>query len=177
VKILIPLIALIALLGITYGLAKFHVLPVQKLAQSSPALGKLLIEMKLYTPAKPHPKPVLATEPAIDPLAAQKALLAAQQAQIEQQKQALAKKAAEPPPIIPTAPQLVEIYESMNSDDLANLFSKQPNSAVVSALIGMDTKKAGKALSAMPPDRAAKLTALMNQAMASQASTPPPPAS
>jgi len=81
-----------------------------------------------------------------------------------------------PGPITQTAPHLVEIYEAMGSDDLAALFAKEPDSVVVSALVAMDTKKAAKALAAIPPERQVKLTALMNQAMATAPNTPPQPA-
>jgi len=178
-KFVIGFVVLVVLIGSAYGLAKLHVIPLDGIAKSSPIAAKLLNEMKLLPPT---PKaPIVAAAPAVtvDPYAAEKQQLAAQQAQINQEKQQLAMKPVvaavpPPPPIVPTAPQLIEIYEAMNSDDLATLFAKQPDSAVVSALIGMDTKKAAKALAAMPPDRGAKITAMMNRSMAMAANTPQP---
>ena len=182
-KNLITLVVFVALIGGVYGLAKMHVLPLDGVAKSSPAAKKLLLEMKLIKPdaakAKTPAGPgATALEP--DPLAAEKAQLAASQAAVDLEKQQLDRKLAAPaPPPVPvitqTAPHMVEIYEAMGSDDVAALFAKQPDSVVVSALIAMDTKKAAKALAAMPPDRAVKLTALMNRAMATPPNSPQQP--
>ncbi len=178
-KIAIGFIAvLVVLVGAVYGLARAHVLPLQGLAKSSPAAKNLLLSMKLIMPDAPKSKPKTLAAAIPDPLAAQKAQLAQEEAQVVAEKALLDRKiAATPsappaaptpasPPITVTASKLVEIYEAMGSDDLATLFAKEPDSAVVSALIAMDSKKAAKALAALPSDRAAKITALMNQAMA-----------
>jgi hypothetical protein len=180
-KILIGFICfLLVLVGAAYGLAKIHIIPVAMLAKSSPIAKTLLTQLKLYKPIKPKPMVAVAAAPVVDPLAAEKAQIAMEQAQVSKERTQLAQKLAAalpppPPPVVQTAPQLIEIYEAMNSDDLATLFAKEPDSAVVSALIAMDTKKAAKALAAIPPDRGARITALMNQAIASLPNTPQQP--
>ncbi len=79
---------------------------------------------------------------------------------------------------VPIAPKLVDIYNTMSSDDLARMFLKQPDSAVVSALLQMDDRQSGKVLAAMPAERVVRVTALMSQYSAdtqAQASTAPTP--
>jgi flagellar motility protein MotE (MotC chaperone) len=181
-------VALLVIVGALYGLAKAKVLPVAGIAKTSPIAKTLLTQLKLLPPVQKKATTVAASTAAspaaaqIDPLAEQKAQLATAQAEVAQEKIALDKKMASigslpaPGPITQTAPHLVEIYEAMGSDDLAALFAKEPDSVVVSALVAMDTKKAAKALAAIPPERQVKLTALMNQAMATAPNTPPQPA-
>jgi flagellar motility protein MotE (MotC chaperone) len=183
-KFLIAFIGLIVLIGIVYGLAAAHIIPVKSIASSSPAAQNFLQRMKLVPPPKPPAPPSASSQastPTVDPLAAQKQQIAAEQAQIDQEKIALAKKATQlnrlptPAEVGQTSPKLVEIYEAMDSDDLATLFAKEPDSAVVSALIAMDSKKSAQALTAISttdPVRAAKITALMNLATATAPQTP-----
>jgi hypothetical protein len=177
-------VLLLVLVGGAYGMAKAHMLPVASIAKSSPAAKSLLADLKLLPPAA-HKTDIAANAggaPPVDPLADQKLALATELAQVEQEKADLARKIANVGnpalggAITPTAPQMVEIYEAMGSDDLAALFAKQPDSAVVSALIAMDTKKAAKALAAMPAVRQVKITAMMNRAMATPPSIPQQPA-
>jgi flagellar motility protein MotE (MotC chaperone) len=183
-KFVFAFIGLIVIIGIVYGLAAAHIIPVKSIASSSPAAQKFLQQLKLVSPPAP-PKPAAASTQAntsvVDPLAAQKQQIAAEQIQLDQEKAALAKKATQlsslptPAQIGQTSPKLVEIYEAMDSDDLATLFAKEPDSAVVSALIAMDSKKSAQALTAIStanPVRAAKITALMNLATATAPQTP-----
>ena len=57
-----------------------------------------------------------------------------------------------------SAGKLSAIYAAMSADDLVTIFTKLPDPDVVNALMGLDEKKAGKVLAALPPVRAAGLT-------------------
>jgi flagellar motility protein MotE (MotC chaperone) len=178
-KIVIVLIALVALLGGAYGLAKIGVIKTQQFADKSPLAAKALIALKLAKPkAKAMTVAVKITPVALSPAdAAAQAELARERAEVAQEKAALDAKLQEasmvskppPPPsnpVLPTSPKLIAIYEAMDSEDLVKIFAKEPDSAVVSALAAMDEKKAANALALLPPERAAKITAMLNRATA-----------
>ncbi|HEX5323143.1 MAG TPA: hypothetical protein VFW40_05100 [Capsulimonadaceae bacterium] len=180
-KIVIALVGVLLLVGVVWALAFFQVIPAQRMADKSPGLASVLIALHVakHKP-KANPKPVVAkAAPAPDPLASEKAALDAQKQQLDQEKAALDKKlaqtaggqaggsASEPPPG-DTSPKLISIYTTMKSDDIARIFAKLPDSAVVDALNQLDDRQAGKILAALPDARAAKITALMNHMKAPQ---------
>ncbi len=183
-KIAIPVLGLLALLGIAYGLAFFGIIPVQKMADKSPGLAHTLIALHLAKAKKPGTaagKTGPTAPPVISPeqealntqkkqLADAQATLAKQQADFEAQKQAAssplassssaASLSAAPAP--DTAGKLNAIYAAMSADDLVTIFSHLPDPDVVTAFMSLDEKKAGKVLAALPPARAAHLTQEMS---------------
>ena len=191
-KIAIPVLGLLALLGIAYGLAFFGIIPVQKMADHSPKLAHALIALHLAKAKKPMTAAGKSAAPtAVSPeqealntqkkqLADAQAKLAKDRADFEAQQAAPtpspasaaspnAASAASPNAASPasgpapdTAGKLSAIYAAMSPDDLIPLFSKLPDPDVVSALMGLDEKKAGKVLAALPPARAARLTQEMS---------------
>ncbi len=175
-KIAIPLLGLLALLGVAYGLAFFGIIPAQKMADRSPGLASTLIGLHLAKAKKPvtagkthaAPSTISPEQEALSTqkkqLADAKAALAKEQADFEAQKQAVpASSAAASPSAAPdTAGKLSAIYAAMSADDLVTIFSHLPDPDVVSALMDLDEKKAGKVLAALPPARAAHLTQEMS---------------
>ena len=175
-KIAIPVLGLIVLLGIAYGLAFFGIIPAQKMADKSPGLAKGLIALhlaKAKKPASAHKAGLVAA--AVSPeqealntqkkqLADAQAKLAKDQADFEAQKQtaSTAPAAVASAPAQDTAGKLSAIYAAMSADDLVTIFTKLPDPDVVTALMGLDEKKAGKVLAALPPTRAAHLTQEMS---------------
>jgi len=176
-KIAIPILGLLALLGVAYGLAFFGIIPAQKMADHSPGLARTLIALHLAKAKKPmltaSAKASVASA-VISPeqealntrkkqLADAKAALAKEQADFEAQKQAA--PAASSPTAAPapdTVGKLNAIYAAMSPDDLVPLFSHLPDPDVITALMSLDEKKAGKVLAALPPTRAAHLTQKMS---------------
>lgn len=181
-KIAIPILGLLALLGIAYALAFFGIIPVQKMADKSPALAHTLIAMHLAKAKKPMttgktgPIASAVISPEQEALNTQKkqladaqAALAKEQADFEAQKQAAPTASSGASPTSPssstvpdTAGKLSAIYAAMSADDLVAIFSKLPDPDVISALMDLDEKKAGKVLAALPPTRAAHLTQEMS---------------
>ena len=193
-KIAIPVLGLLALLGIAYALAFFGIIPTQKMADHSPGLAHALIAMHLAKSKKPilpgggkgtAPAPTSPEQEALDTqkkqLADAQAQLAKDRADFKAQKQAasfsapssssalsssasgLSADAQAAPTAAPdTAGKLSAIYTAMSADDLVTIFSKLPDPDVVSALMSLDEKKAGKVLAALPPARAARLTQEMS---------------
>ncbi|MEO7719423.1 MAG: hypothetical protein ABIY70_24745 [Capsulimonas sp.] len=173
-KAVFGLVGLMVVLGAVYALAFLQIIPAQKMAEKSPAMMKIMQPLHL---AKPKPKaklvakagaPVDSAKLALD---AQQAKLDADRAQLEIDRQAFAAEKAAPtvgasgqpaaPPIDPKQKRL-DIYATMGADDIAGIFAKQPDKVVLSDLMALDEKKAGQILAAIPADRAAKLTQLMN---------------
>ncbi len=178
-KIAIPILGLLALLGIAYALAFFGIIPVQKMADHSPGLAPALIAMHLAKAKKPVKagKTAPIASAVISPeqealntqkkqLADAKTALAKEQADFEAQKQAAPASSSAASPSAASAPdtagKLDAIYAAMSADDLVTIFSRLPDPDVVSALMGLDEKKAGKVLAALPPTRAAHLTQEMS---------------
>ncbi|MCW3062681.1 MAG: hypothetical protein JWQ02_4502 [Capsulimonas sp.] len=175
-KAVLGLVGLLVVLGAVYALAFLQIIPAQKMAEKSPAMMKIMQPLHL---AKPKPKAKLVAKagaPApVDPaklaLDAQQAKLDADRAQLEIDRQAFAAEKAAPtvgasgqpaaPPIDPKQKRL-DIYATMGADDIASIFAKQPDKVVLSDLMALDEKKAGQILAALPADRSAKLTQLMN---------------
>lgn len=173
-KIAIPVLGLLAVLGVAYGLAFFGVIPAQKMADKSPVLAHTLITLRLAKTKRPVTvRETHAAPPVISPeqealstqkkqLADAKAALAKEQADFEAQKQAVPASVAFPTAAPDTAGKLSAIYAAMSADDLVTIFSRLPDRDVVSALMALDEKKAGKVLAALPPARAAHLTQEMS---------------
>ena len=175
-KIAIPVLGLLALLGAAYGLAFFGIIPAQKMADKSPALASTLITLHLAKAKKlaltattkaSAAAPVLSPEQ--DALNAQKKQLADAQAALakdrgdfEAQKQAAPGALPTAAPAPDSAAKMDAIYAAMSADDLVTIFTKLPDPDVVSALMTLDEKKAGKVLAALPPARAAHLTQEMS---------------
>lgn len=173
-KIALPVLGLVALLGTLYGLAFFGIIPAQKMADQSPGLAHTLIALHL---AKAK-KPVLAAKAGavLNPeqeglnaqkkqLAGEKAAFAKEQADFEAAKQAVpaaASPASAAAAMPSSAAKLDAIYAAMSPDDLVTIFTKLPDPDVIRALMGLDEKKADKVLAGLPPARAARLTQLMS---------------
>ncbi len=172
-KIVFPVLGLLAVLGLAYALAFFGVIPVQKMAGKSPGLAHALVALHL---AKAEPAAARKTAPAPakvsleqEALNAQKkqiadakAALVKQQADFEAQKQAASAPPAASSPVPDGAGKLDAIYAAMSADDLLTLFAKLPDPDVVRALTNLDEKKAGKVLAGLPPARAARLSQEMS---------------
>ncbi len=181
-KIAIPILGLLALLGVAYALAFFGIIPAQKMADKSPGLAHTLIALHLAKAKKPvkagktGPTASVVISPEQEALNTQKKQLAdakaefaKEQADFEAQKQATptasaanSPTAASPSAAPDTAGKLSAIYAAMSADDLVTIFSRLPDPDVVSALMTLDEKKAGKVLAALPPARAAHLTQEMS---------------
>lgn len=186
-KAILGLLGLIVLLGLVYGLAFFGILPVQKMADKSPALAPALVSLHLAKPKKPvHSLPpgAVPVNPEQSALDAQKKQIAADRAQLDKDRLAWeAQKQQTPPPgagISPPAPdnaaKLNAIYATMSPDDIARICAKLPDPDVIAALTQLDEKKAGKILAALPDARAARLTRLMSRPpLTSAASAAPAP--
>jgi len=159
----ITIFVIAALLGITYGLAYVGVIPVKKIAGKTPIVHQMLRMINLEQPPKktvaitaaivaPPPPPILIPTKASTPI----------------------RSMSSPPAEIVTSSKVSAIYDTMKPASLALIFAKLPDSQVCDALLKMDEQKAGKVLVAMPPNRSAKLTILMNQATASSTSAASP---
>jgi flagellar motility protein MotE (MotC chaperone) len=172
-KAVIGLLAVVALLGVVYGLAFFGILPVQKMAAKSPALASALTALHLAKPKKTVPStPVgAAPNPEQQALDAQKKRLAADRAQLDKDRAALEAQKPLPsapldgsaPPSSDNAARLGAIYATMSADDLARIFRKLPDPDVIQSLTQLDEKKAGKVLATLPADRAARLARQMSR--------------
>ncbi len=177
-KIALPILGLIALLGIAYGLAFFGIIPAQKMADRSPGLAHALIALHLAKAKKPRAagKAGTVTAAALNP---EQEGLNAQKKQIADARAALAKdqadfqaqQAAPTSPAPSSAPaaagqssaaKLDAIYAAMSPDDLITIFTKLPDPDIIRALVNLDEKKAGKVLAGLPPARAARLTQEMS---------------
>jgi hypothetical protein len=171
-KALVALITILAILGSVYALALVGVIPVKPIALSSPAAAKLLIALKLYHPVAKKAAIVAAlplTSP--DPLAADRASLQAERQQLVIEKAALDKKMAGGGSGVTTSSKMSAIYDTMKPAQIASIFAKLPDAQVCDAIVKMDEMEAGKVLAAIPPDRAAKITILLNQTTASNPQT------
>lgn len=184
-KAILGVLGLVALLGIVYGLARFGVIPTQKLAAKSPAMAKALAALKLAGPAKPkaiaHAAPESPQQQMLDAekqqLDAQRAQLSKDQAAFEaQQQQALSAQQAPAAPAGPdTGAKLIALYSTMDPDDLAPIFAKLPDNQVISSLMQLDEKKAGEVLAALPPSRAARISELMSAHAPTHTASAAPP--
>jgi hypothetical protein len=154
----ITIFVIAALLGITYGLAYVGVIPVKKIAGKTPIVHQMLRMINLEQ--SPKKSVVIAAVPPPPPAPAP--LPATVSTQI--------KSIPTTPTEIVTSSKVSAIYDTMKPASLALIFAKLPDSQVCDALLKMDEQKAGKVLVAMPPNRSAKLTILMNQATASSTS-------
>ena len=175
-KALLGILGLLAVLGIVYGLAFVGIIPTQKLAAKSPALAQALVALHL---AKPAPnatpivggcKPAAKASPAPQELDAEKQQIAAARTQLNKDRAALdarqqslgaPRRFPDAPPAPDTGAKLIALYGTMDPDDIAHIFAKLPDPLVVSTLMQMDEKKAGKVFAALPPDRAARLSEIM----------------
>ncbi|HEY3330533.1 MAG TPA: hypothetical protein VGK19_10960 [Capsulimonadaceae bacterium] len=175
-KVVLAIVGLLILIGVGYGLAFVGIIPVRSMAEKNPALKKVLVAIKLAPKTTKTVTTAHATaKPAPDPLAGERAALAAERMQLEQQRAAMQKKAvtravmaSNTVSVVTTSPKVVAIYETMKPAELAALFEKLSDDQVCDALMKMDEQKAGKALVAMSPARAAKITTQMNRAMAAR---------
>ena len=170
-KAVFGLLGLVVVLGIVYGLAFFGIIPTQKMADKSPALGAFLKTLHLAKTAKRHPSslaPVTAPAPNPEQVALEtgKKQLAADRAQFDQDRLAweAQKRQASAAPAAGDSAKINDIYATMSADDIARISAKLPDPDVVAVLTALDEKKSGKILAALPVDRAAKITVLMTRA-------------
>ncbi len=175
-KIVIAFLSVAALLGIVYGLAFFGIIPVQKMADKSPALASTLTMLHLAKAKKPKQAVPAgaAPDPAQIALDAQKKQLATDRAQLDKDRAAWeAQKQQAPAPADGAAPdaattatdnaaKLSAIYAAMSPDDLARIFGKLPDPDVIQSLTQLDEKKAGQVLAILPADRAARIARQMS---------------
>lgn len=177
-KALFTVVGLLVALAVLYGLAFVGVIPVQKWADKNPKLAKPLMAMHLARAKHKSALPASAVAP-VPPDPQQQALragqkqLAADRAQLAKDREAWEaekQQAATPPANGNASPanaasdtnaKLSAIYDTMSPDDLAKIFTKLSDPAVIQSLLPMDEKKAGKVLAALPPDRAARLARQM----------------
>jgi flagellar motility protein MotE (MotC chaperone) len=179
-KKLIPIVLILVVpvaLGITYGLAKFGVIPVQKLAAKNPTVGKLLTKIGLNSPKLPAPVAAKASAPAPDPLAGEKKVLEAQRKALEEEraaweadKQAQQKQqttarraAAAAAPDPRNVARMASVYEQMPAEAVTPIFTKLPDDQVIALLRKMDEKKVGQILAIQTPERAARLTLALSR--------------
>jgi flagellar motility protein MotE (MotC chaperone) len=170
VKIAIGLVLLGSALGVTWGLAKFGVIPVRQMAAKNPKLQPVLKAIGLDTPKLPAATVAAVAKP--DPLAAEKKSIQAQRDQIEDerkkweaQRQAqlradsdsrAAVLRAQPDP--KNLARMASVYEQMPADKVTIIFGKMRDDQVTALLRRMDEKRVGQILAAVTPERAARLT-------------------
>lgn len=185
-KFVFGLLTLIIVLGVVYGLAFFGIIPVQKMADKSPALAQALLPLHLIKAKGRSQLPIMAAAPSPQQQAldAQKKQLDADRAQLDkdrgdweaQKRQAAAPATSDGTPLPDNAAKLNAIYAAMAPDDLSRIFAKVPDTDVITALTQMDEKKAGKILAALPADRSARLTRQMSHpALVSDSQASPVP--
>ena len=166
-KALLAIVGVAVVLGVVYALAFVGVIPVARIASNNSGAAKILIALKLYH--RPKPKvaaaPAAPLVPAPDPLASDRRALAAERAQLDQEKAQLAQRTPGTTGDA-TSTKMSAIYDTMKPAEIAPIFARLSDAQVCDALVKMDEQKAGKVLVALPPDRAAKLTILMNRTTA-----------
>ncbi len=155
-KIVLPLLCLLVVLGVIYGLAFTGILPAQKWADKNPQIAPLLRAAHL---AKARKAPAVKLAAASAKPAVPATPLPLPPPPLVLPTPALAAVATPPAP--DTHAKLDAIYAAMAPDDLARIFARLPDPTVVQSLMPMDEKKAGKVLAALPDDRAARLSRLM----------------
>jgi flagellar motility protein MotE (MotC chaperone) len=174
-------------LGVTWGLAKFNVIPVRKMAEKNPKILPVLKALKLDSPQLPaRSGSAVAAQP--DPLEGEKKALQAQRDTLEDERKkweaqrqsqlrqeadsrAAALRAAPDPKNIA---RMASVYEQMPAETVTLIFGKMRDDQVIALLRRMDEKQVGQVLAAMAPDRAARLTlALTRPAPDRIASTTP----
>jgi len=179
VKAVFGLLGLLVVLGGVYGAAFFGVIPVKKMADKTPALRGPLAALHLVPLKKPvaaaSAKAAASPTPAQAALDAGKKQLQADRAQLDKDRAAFAAQKAAPPalaspgdptaaptPAAPdTAAKLASIYAAMPPDNLAKLLGGQTDPDAITALTGLDDKKAAKVMTALPPLRASRLARMM----------------
>lgn len=170
-KILMPILCLLVVLGVLYGLAFTGILSAQAWADKNPQIAPLLraahlakktkVKLAKLTPQATAKHPALKLVPPTPAAPPTSAPL-------------LSSLPAAPPAAAPdTHGKLDAIYAAMAPDDLARIFEKLPDPAVIQSLMPMEEKKAGKVLAAMPAIRAARLSRQMMAPPIRTASKPP----
>lgn len=162
-KRLLPLLALLLLVGAAYGLAKAGVLPVSKWAGKNPAAQKALAALGLAAKTKTGPASAAAAKsaahapaPVITPAPAAAALPSAPSLPTPT-------TAAERQPPKDNAGRLARIMATMEPAKVAGLFSRMPDAEVAPLLLKMKESTAGEILSALPTARAVTLTGYLRR--------------
>jgi flagellar motility protein MotE (MotC chaperone) len=162
-------------LGITWGLAKFGVIPVRKLAEKNPKIRPVLKTLALDTPQLPARTGPVPAPP--DPLAGEKKALQAQRDTLdeerkkwESQRQAQLRKesdtraaALRAAPDPKNLARMAAVYEQMSPETVTLIFGKMRDDQVVALLRRMDEKQVGQVLAAVAPERAARLTLALSR--------------
>ena len=179
--IIIGLIVIVPLgLGVTYALAKFGVIPVQKIAAKSPVVGKMLAKIGLNSPKLPAPVQASAASAAIDPLEGEKKAIQAQRQALEdertawendkkaqQKQQETAKRTPQISALDPRSlARMASVYEGMPADTVTKIFAKLSDDQVIALLRKMEEKKVGQILAIQTPERAARFTLALSHAEA-----------
>lgn len=163
----IVIVSLLLMLGAVYFLAKINVIPVGKLAASSPSLQKSFAMIGLWKP--PVKKQVASKQkaPKKRPASQQVSFTRSENPSPNINPTATVLNSSAPIGQTPaeTAPtasaselKLEAIYATMSPDDIARIGAKQPDSELIKLLSSLDEKKAGMVLAALPDARAAKIT-------------------
>jgi flagellar motility protein MotE (MotC chaperone) len=162
------IVPIVVILALGYGLARFGILPVDKIAEKNGSLGSALKAVGLY---EPHHGSIKVSA-ASDPLAGEKKALQAQRDELNQERSAMETQAdkrrqdeqkqrdAESAalPDAKSLARLATIYESMQPAVVDKIFAKLPNSEMIAILRRMDEKKVAEYLAAAAPERAARIT-------------------
>jgi flagellar motility protein MotE (MotC chaperone) len=162
-------------LGITWGLAKFNVIPVRKMAEKNPQIRSVLKMLALDTPQLPTPPGAAPVK--TDPLEAEKKALQGQrealederrrweaqrQAQLRQESDSRAAALrAEPDP--KNLARMAAVYEQMPPQAVTRIFGKMRDDQVTALLRRMDEKQVAQILASFTPDRAARLTLALSR--------------
>jgi hypothetical protein len=163
------------ILGITWGLAKFGVIPVRKLAEKNPKIRPILKTLALDTPQLPARTGPASVPP--DPLAGERKALQAQREALDEERKkwevqrqvrlrqesdsrAAAQRAAPDPKNLT---RMAAVYEQMSPETVTRIFGKMRDDQVVALLRRMDEKQVGQVLAAVTPERAARLTLALSR--------------
>lgn len=169
-KIALLLLLPVVLLAVTWGLAKFGVIPVRKMAEKNPQIRPVLKALKLDSPQLPARTGTVAAPP--DPLAGERKALQAQREALEDERKkweaqkqsqmraesdarAAAMRAAPDPKNLT---RMAAVYEQMPAATVTRIFGKMRDDQVIALLRRMDEKRVGEILAAVTPERAARLT-------------------
>lgn len=175
IKIILALTLPLITLGITWGLAKFNVIPVRKMAEKNPGIRPVLKMLALASPQMPIPPGTAPTK--VDPLEGEKKALQGQRDALEEerrkweaQRQAQMRQEsdtraaalrAEPDPKNLT--RMAAVYEQMPPETVTRIFGKMRDDQVTALLRRMDEKQVAQVLASFTPDRAARLTLALSR--------------
>lgn len=179
IKIIMVLTLPLAALGIAWGLAKFNVIPVRKMAEKNPKIRPILKALALDTPQIPAPpgNGAGAVVAKVDPLEGEKKALQGQREALEDerkkwetQKQMQLREAADSrAAALRAAPdpknlaRMAAVYEQMPAETVTKIFTKMRDDQVTALLRRMDEKQVAQVMAAVTPERAVRLTMALSR--------------